>query len=111
MDALSSLNLPAGVARQSAAGKLLEVYAREHGVTVRLWADGAEAPALAFPPEAGSAPTSPGGDAAPVPGGNLRVEVGGEPRGHAGAARFLAFAVAQLLQHDNEVNSLSREIA
>lgn len=100
----------AGVVLPPAVRELLETYERAHGVSVRLWTDQAGGVGLVFPP--GDPPTAgPGSNTAAVDGEDLRVEVLGEPPGQEGAARFLASAVAQLLQHDNEVSFFSREIA
>ncbi len=101
---------PAGVVLPATVRELLEGYGRAHGVTVRVWTDGADDPVLVFPPS-DALMIAPGANTASVEGEGLRVDIVGEPPGQESAARFLASAVAQLLQHDNEVSFFSREIA
>ncbi len=101
---------PSGAVLPTTVRELLEGYARAHGVSVRVWSDGTNDPVLVFPP--GDAPMAgPGANAAPVEREGLRVDIVGESPGKKSAAHFLASAVAQLLQHDNEVSFFSREIA
>ena len=105
--------MPAGTLLPSTVHDLLDAYEREHGRAARFWINEASGWVLAHP-DGESAPSEPGPDAVPVPDGrgtDLRVEVVGEPQQAAPSARFLAAAAAQLLQHDHEVQSYSREFA
>ena len=105
--------MPAGTLLPTTVHDLLDAYEREHGRAARFWINEASGWVLAHP-DGESAPSEPGPGAVPVPDGrgtDLRVEVVGEPQQTAPSARFLAAAAAQLLQHDHEVQSYSREFA
>lgn len=111
MPASSTPTLLPGVVLPETVRDLLEVYAHEHGVKVRIWASGEPASVLEFPSGDGySAPAVVEG--APVDGTDLRVEVVGESQERAAAsARFLASAVARLLKQEREINFFGHAMA